>query len=108
MIGTVQRSYVRGLSIHRTYNRACTIHGVHYLRIEEVVAYDTMGHAFFVEDAIETKNVLLNNLAIKTKPSFSLLNTDTTPASFWITNPDNIFIGNRAAGSHSYGFWFDL
>ena len=67
-----------------------------------------MGHAFFIEDAIETKNVLLNNLAINANPSFSLLNTDTTPASFWITNPDNIFIGNHAAGSHSYGFWFDL
>ena len=67
-----------------------------------------MGHAFFIEDAIETKNVLLNNLAILAKPSFSLLNTDTTPASFWITNPDNIFIGNHAVGSASYGFWFDL
>ena len=34
MIGTVSKSYIRGLSIHQTYNRACTIHGVHYLRIE--------------------------------------------------------------------------
>ncbi len=67
-----------------------------------------MGHAFFIEDAIETKNLIRNNLAILAKPSFSLLNTDTTPASFWITNPDNLFIGNRAAGSSSYGFWFDL
>jgi hypothetical protein len=39
--------------------------------------------------------------------SWSLLNTDQTPASFWITNPDNIFRGNHAAGSDRYGFWFD-
>jgi hypothetical protein len=35
------------------------------------------------------------------------LNSDQSPASFWITNPDNIFRGNHAAGSDNYGFWFD-
>ena len=29
------------------------------------------------------------------------------PASFWITNPDNDFKGNRAVGAHGFGFWFD-
>ena len=48
MIGKITRSYIRGLSIHQSYNRACTLHGVHYLTIEDVVAYDTMGHTFFV------------------------------------------------------------
>lgn len=66
-----------------------------------------MGHTFFIEDAIETKNYLEENLAILTKASFSLLNTDQTPASFWITHPDNIFRGNHAAGSDRYGYWFD-
>lgn len=66
-----------------------------------------MGHTFFIEDAVETKNLIEHNLAIKTKASFSLLNTDQTPASFWITHPDNIFRGNHAAGSDRYGYWFD-
>jgi len=39
--------------------------------------------------------------------SFSLLITDQTPASFWITHPDNIFRYNHAAGSDRYGYWFD-
>jgi hypothetical protein len=108
MVGTLHNSYIKGNSIHHTYNRACTIHGVHYLTIEQNVAYETMGHTFFIEDGGETKNILLNNLAIKTKRSWSLLNTDQTPASFWITHPDNQFIGNHAAGSDRYGFWFDL
>jgi len=107
MIGTVHNSYVKGNSISNTYNRAVTFHGVHYLRVTENVAYNTMGHVFFIEDAIETKNYIEKNLAIKTKASFSLLITDQTPASFWITNPDNIFRGNHAAGSDRYGFWFD-
>jgi hypothetical protein len=80
---------------------------VHYLRVTENVAYNVKGHNFFIEDAAETKNFLENNLAILTKKSWSLLNSDQSPASFWITNPDNIFRGNHAAGSDNYGFWFD-
>lgn len=67
-----------------------------------------MGHTYFIEDAIETKNLIENNIAFLTQRSGSLLNTDMTPASFWITNPDNIFRGNHATGSDRYGFWFDL
>ncbi len=67
-----------------------------------------MGHNFFFEDAIETKNFLDGNLVIQTVISWSMLNTDVTPASFWISNPDNIFRNNHAAGSNKYGFWFDL
>jgi hypothetical protein len=108
MIGRVHKSFIRGNSIHTSFNRGTTIHGVQYLRLEENVYYDTMGHTVFVEDAAETKNYIYKNLVINVKPSFSLLNTDSTPACFWITHPDNIFVGNVAAGSERYGFWFDL
>ena len=67
-----------------------------------------MGHNVFFEDGVETKNRVEYNLVINTTPSYSLLNTDTTPAAYWITNPDNIFVGNHAAGGPNYGFWFDL
>ena len=107
MIGAVHNSYIKGNSIHQSYNRACTIHGVHYLRVTENVAYNTKGHTFFIEDAAETKNVLEYNLAILTKKSWSLLNSDQTPASFWITHPDNILRHNHAAGSDNYGYWYD-
>ena len=33
MIGTVHASYVRNNAIHHSFNRAVTIHGVHYLRV---------------------------------------------------------------------------
>ncbi len=67
-----------------------------------------MGHNFFLQDGIEKNNRFINNLAVSTLPSWSLMNTDQTPASFWITNPNNYFEGNHAAGSEMYGFWFDL
>lgn len=33
MIGSVSKSLVKGNSIHQTYNRAITIHGVNYFRV---------------------------------------------------------------------------
>ena len=107
MIGTVHSSYVRNNAIHHAFNRAVTIHGVHFLRVQGNVVYKTMGHAIFIEDAAETKNLIEDNLVIDVRRSWSLLNTDQTPASFWITNPDNIFRRNHAAGSDRYSYWFD-
>jgi hypothetical protein len=78
------------------------------LRLEKNVVYDVMGHNIFIEDAIETKNYIFKNLVMNTKRSWSLLNTDQSPASFWITHPDNDFIENHAAGSDRYGYWYDL
>ena len=38
----------------------------------------------------------------------TLLPSDNTVSSFWITNPDNSFIDNVAAGSDQIGFWLSL
>ncbi len=52
-----------------------------------------------------------NRLAVR-QVSFSgkdtLLPSDNTVASYWITNPDNTFIDNVAAGSDENGFWMSL
>ena len=37
-----------------------------------------------------------------------LLPSDNTAASYWITNPDNTYRDNVAAGSDSNGFWMSL
>lgn len=105
MVGQVRQSYIRGCSVHHSFNRAFTIHGVHYLRVQRNVAYEIMGHAYFIEDAVETKNVIEGNLGLVIRASSTLLNTDQTPAAFWITNPDNVVRHNAAAGSQNYGFW---
>ena len=38
----------------------------------------------------------------------TLLPSDNTVSAYWITNPDNSFIDNVAAGSDETGFWFSL
>ncbi|XP_026156055.1 fibrocystin-L-like [Mastacembelus armatus] len=102
------KSYVRGCAIHQTYNRAVTIHNTHRLLVEHNVIYDIMGGAFFIEDGIETQNILQYNLAVFVKQSTSLLNDDVTPAAYWVTNPNNIIRHNAAAGGTHFGFWYRM
>jgi hypothetical protein len=108
MIGNVHNSYIKGNSVHQSFNRAFTMHGTNFLRITENVVYNVKGHNIFIEDAVERFNQIHNNLIMMTKRSMSLLNTDSTPASMWITNPNNDFTGNHAAGSDRYSYWYDL
>ncbi|XP_037651430.1 PKHD1 like 1, tandem duplicate 1 [Sebastes umbrosus] len=102
------KSYVRGCAIHQTFNRAVTIHNTHRLLVEHNVIYDIMGGAFFIEDGIETENVLQYNLAVFVKQSTSLLNDDVTPAAYWVTNPNNVIRHNVAAGGTHFGFWYRM
>ena len=43
------------------------------------------------------------NLGLLTQVSSALLATDTTPATFWVTNPNNTIEGNHAAGGQGGG-----
>ncbi|KAL0166581.1 hypothetical protein M9458_038425, partial [Cirrhinus mrigala] len=109
LMGDVKfKSYVRGCGIHQSYNRAVTIHNTHNLLVERNVIYNIMGGAFFIEDGIETGNILQYNLAVFVKQSTSLLNDDVTPAAFWVTNPNNTIRHNAAAGGTHFGFWYRM
>src|SRR6516165_10112179 len=130
-----QGQYIRNSAIHDTYSRCVTVHGTNYLGIENNVTYNNIGHCFFLEDGIEHGNQYVHNLGILTKchpdapcvptnlaaageirPAGGngqnakdvLLPSDNTAATFWITNPDNIYRDNVAAGSDSNGFWMSL
>jgi len=76
MIGTVAKSYIKGLSIHQSFNRMITLHAVRYLTIDRNVGFNVMGHGIFMEDGVEKQNMISNNLIIMVKRSMSLLNTD--------------------------------
>jgi hypothetical protein len=134
LVGDAKGQYIKNAAIHDTYNRCVTVHGTNELRIENNVTYNTVGHCFFLEDGIEHGNEFVRNLAIQTKCHTSkpcvptnlagsgeprmgtngqaskevLLPSDNTVASYWITNPDNTYRDNVAAGSDSNGFWMSL
>src|SRR5687768_12160774 len=139
LVGDAMGQYIKNASIHDTYNRCVTVHGTNFLRVENNVTYNIVGHCFFLEDGIEHGNEFVRNLAIQIKchPSKAcvpsnlaangelsetrqalrqssmsrkdtLLPSDNTVAAYWITNPDNTFIDNVAAGSDENGFWLSL
>ncbi len=109
MDGNAPESYLKRSSIHHSYNRCVTIHGTNRLTVSGNVCYDHAGHGYFLEDGAERDNVITNNLGLGThEVANGLLPTDARPATFWITNPDNILRGNAAAGSDGTGFWYAL
>jgi cell migration-inducing and hyaluronan-binding protein len=114
LAGNRSGSYLRGAAIHHSFNRCVTVHGTNNTYVEDNVAYDTFGHCYFLEDGAEQGNVFDRNLGLVTRrpeQPDALLPTDTSfpgPATFWITNPNNTFTTNVAAGSRGAGFWFAL
>ena len=134
LIGDAQGQYIRNSAIHDTYSRCVTVHGTNYLGVENNVTYNNIGHCFFLEDGVEHDNQFVHNLGILTKchpdapcvptnlaaagesragtngqnAKDILLPSDNTASTFWITNPDNIYRDNVAAGSDSNGFWMSL
>lgn len=108
MNGDVPDSYVKGNAVHESFARILTLHAVHYLHVSENVGYRVHGHNFFVEDGIETQNVIENNLAMNSLMTFKMMQTDISVASYWITNPTNHLRNNHAAGGDFYAFWYEI
>ncbi len=94
MLGDASESYVKECAIHESFNRALNVHATNYVTIEKNVIYNILGGAYFMEDGVEIGNTFKNNLAVFVRTSSSLLNEDVTPAAFWVTNPNNTYIGN--------------
>jgi hypothetical protein len=67
---------------------------------------------YSLQDGGEWNNVFRRNLGARTKPlppdTPVVGENDDFPATFWITNPSQHYVGNVAAGSQSTGFWMDL
>lgn len=104
-------SYIDSTSIHHSLNRAVTLHEAHDVLIRNCLAYETLGHAFFMEDGTERNNRLEGNIGLSTRapsPENQLLPSDATPATFWLPTTGNALVANVAAGSEGHGFWYDI
>jgi len=49
------------------------LHDIHYLEIKENVAFNALGHNIFLENGIETHNVIEKNLIISPRSAFNML-----------------------------------
>jgi len=103
-------TYVRYNSVYQSNFRCFTIHTTNGVLLEGNVAYDHYGHCYFLEDGIEQNNTFIGNLAILTRPKdfgqrIGSDMTGTGLSSYWISNVQNTFVDNAAAGSYTNGFW---
>ena len=104
--GQVARS-----AIWDSSQRCIVVHGTSGLALTDNVCHDIKGHAVFLEDGNERRNLLERNLVLGVRtPAKPLKRHDRPdfqrgPAGFWLSNPDNTVRGNVAADAQGNGFW---
>ncbi len=94
------------------------------MRVSQNVAYDAVGHCYYLEDGVEEHNRLEHNLAahvhVLTAPARAsshqfldwvdasdglILPADVAASGFYVTNANNRLVGNAASGGWSgYSF----
>lgn len=111
--GNMQGTRVAKNAILGSQQRCIVVHGSNSVTVEGNVAYDTFGHCYLLEDGGEELNTFRGNLGAWTRamPRADLIRgeeSDDSPATFWVTNPNNTYADNVAAGSDFAGFWLEL
>lgn len=110
--GDMLGSYVRGVSVHGSSNRAIVLHGTQRVEIADNVVNDIVGHAYYLERSgqHDTKhNWLSDNLGMgifDCNPLDVLSVGSSGAAVFYFEDPRNSFVGNVAAGSQFAGFYY--
>ena len=131
---TPPNTFVTDSSINEFMTRWITVHGTSGVTLQRNVGYLSIGHGFYLEDAVETENNFYSNLGVFARagvinaqnprqvpgilasslpkdqtggPSVHYASDENNPAVFWITNGWNDFQGNMAAGAGMCGvcFW---
>ena len=105
---------VKNSVVWNSSQRCIVIHGSSGITLKDNICYDIKGHAIFMEDAVERRNVIEGNLVLKVRrPAKTQLllkhegeeGFGGTSSAFWIVNPDNTLRGNVAADIVGHGYW---
>jgi len=112
-LGDATGHVIRNSTVWNSANRCIVVHGTNGVRVERNICYDIRGHAFFLEDAVERRNVFERNLALRVRAPSAQRRLQHHegpvfqggPSGFWLTNPDNTVRHNRAADTEGNGFW---
>jgi cell migration-inducing and hyaluronan-binding protein len=129
-------TFVKDSSIHDSMTRWITLHGSQGVLLARNVGYLSIGHGFYLEDGTETDNRFYANLGIFARAAvdntqnprkvpgilthnntntgipgfddFPYYSDSNHPSVFWITNGQNDFEYNHAAGAGTCGacYWF--
>ena len=104
--------YIRNSVVNQSSQRGIVIHGTNGAEVKNNIVYDVRGHGIFTEDASERRNIIDGNLVLKVRNQaanyvLKIHETETSfgASGFWISNPDNTVVNNRAADCEGFGFW---
>lgn len=119
-VGTAAGSWVRNVLVRDSYHRGIVLHDTHDVVVENNVTFETKGYGYYVERTPVAapqipprcrNNAFRDNLGVSSR----LRPEDDPPspaeaqhATFWITDNENEFTRNVAAGSMGSGFWYEL
>lgn len=106
MCGNNYGSLISKNLIRDSSNRCIVLDGTNDVILSYNAAFNTTGHCYTLEDGSEMRNVFESNIGFLTKAAAKYRESerDNAPAIFFITNPQNEFRGNVAAGSDDSGF----
>eukprot|EP00475_Leptophrys_vorax_P012438 TRINITY_DN1888_c0_g1_i1.p1 TRINITY_DN1888_c0_g1~~TRINITY_DN1888_c0_g1_i1.p1 ORF type:complete len:1154 (-),score=257.11 TRINITY_DN1888_c0_g1_i1:36-3497(-) len=117
-------SFITDSAVHRSFYRCFSVHQTHNSLVSENVAFDAIGHCYYLEEGVEENNTFSYNLGAHihflgdnqnisqgTFGSFysqtlgilvenpkMILPADFSASPFYITNAMNFFLGNAASG----------
>lgn len=113
-LGDATGHFVRNSSVWNSRHRCLVLHGTNGVTLQNNICYDIRGHAIFIEDAVERRNVIEGNLVLKVRSpaagKATVAHEAETPgcgasSAYWLTNPDNTVRNNVAADAEGHGFW---
>ncbi|MBC7705003.1 MAG: right-handed parallel beta-helix repeat-containing protein, partial [Rhodoferax sp.] len=112
-LGDATGHVMQNSTVWESANRCVVIHATNGVTVKNNICQDVKGHAFFLEDAVERRNIFEGNLALMMRipaaaNKLQIHEGDIFqggPAGFWLTNPDNIVRGNSAGDAAGNGFW---
>ncbi|KAK3105830.1 hypothetical protein FSP39_006666, partial [Pinctada imbricata] len=90
--------YIRDNSIHHSFARCITIHGTDGTLIKDNVAFDILGHCYFLEDGGEKHNVFDGNLGALIKAA-RLIPSDK---GIWFIYPREPIMASEGKGLMKY------
>jgi hypothetical protein len=113
-LGDATGHVVRNSAIWNSRQRCIVIHGTNGVQVKNNVCHDIKGHAIFIEDGTERRNVIEDNLVTQVRSPVDALAVSQhekrghmcgSAAAYWLTNPDNTVRRNVAVDAQGNGFW---
>jgi G8 domain/Right handed beta helix region len=115
-LGDAVNHFVRNSTVADSKHRCLVIHGTNGITLQNNICYNIKGHAIFLEDAVEQRNVIEGNLVLRVRSPEDALSTTAheknagtnfcgASAAYWLTNPNNTVRNNVAVDAQGNGFW---